>query len=48
MLYPCNVSNITGLPTLHVSVYGCKQVITYFNDNDKGLKVYRQKTNKSK
>ena len=32
-------SNFVGLPTLHISVCCCNQVITWFNDNDKGLKV---------
>ena len=34
--------SFAGLSTLDISVCCCNQVITHFNDNDKGLKVYRK------
>ena len=45
--YPRCVGIFAGLPTLHVSACFCNQD-THFNDNDKGLKIYRQETKKSK
>ena len=47
-IYPCQAGNFAGLPTLHISACCSNQFITHFSDNDKGLKVYRQETHKSK
>ena len=40
-----HVGSFAGLPTLHVAA---TRIVTHFSDNDKGLKVYRQDTKKSR